>query len=391
MAFDAIVLGIGGMGASACMHMAQRGMRVLGLEQFALGHALGSSHGGSRIIRDCYFEHEHYVPLLLRCNVLWTELQARVGEQFVHRPGVLYMAHPGGVAVERSAASGARFGVECERMSAPQVRERFPQFTIPNDWNALFEPNGGFVRPERAIAAHAAVAVQCGAELHEYEPALEWKADAHGVTVRTAQATYAAQKLVVCAGAWTQSMLGGMSLPPLRPLRVPLAWLSPRTPDDLPACTAPRMPVWYAEGGDVAPVYGVPLAPGQGSPDGIKVALHGGPTARECEAATVDRTCTPAEQEYIRRAAERFVPCAAGAPTAGAVCLYTMSPDEHFVIDHLPDHTNVVIACGFSGHGFKFTPVVGEVLADLVSAGRTNRPVEFLSLARFGLKNAGFA
>jgi sarcosine oxidase len=273
-------------------------------------------------------------------------------------------------------------------MTAAETSKRFPQFILPDDWQALLEPNAGFVRPERAVLAHIQVARQHGAVIHQEEPVLEWKATRQGVTVRTARGTYSAGALVVCAGAWTAELLRGSvkstaTVPTLRPLRVPIAWLVPSTAVAIAQCTSPRMPVWYAEPADAAPVYGVPIAPDQGQPHGVKVAEHGGATARECDPRTVDRTCAAAELEHLRRAVERFVPCAAGKPSAGAVCLYTMSPDEHFIVDHWPGHSNVVVACGFSGHGFKFTPIIGQALADLATTGTTPLPTEFLKIARF--------
>jgi sarcosine oxidase len=387
MAYDAIVVGVGGMGASACMHLAARGRRVLGLERFALGHAHGSSHGGSRIIRDCYFEHPNYVPLLLRCNHLWSRLEAEAGERLVHRCGVLYMAHPGGVAVDRSHASGVAHGVPCERLTAADARRRFPQFVVPDDWNVLHEPNAGFVRPERAVLAHARVARALGAEIREGERVLEWHASARGVEVRTDRARHAAAALVLCAGAWTPALAARMGVRwrvALRPLRVPLAWLAPR---DRAACTAPAMPVWYAEPPDAAPVYGVPIASDQGPPDGVKVAQHGGSTAAECdpEARVRDPASaggSAAEAEHLRAQVERVAPVCAGAVVAAGSCLYTMTPDQHFVVDLLPGHANVAVACGFSGHGFKFSPVVGEILADLATRGTTALPAGFLRATR---------
>ncbi len=240
--YDVIVVGVGGMGASACMHLADRGLRVLGLEQFTVGHGFGSSHGGSRIVRDCYFEHPDYVPLLLRCNQLWSALEARTGERVVHRPGVLYVAHPGGVAVERSFASGVQHGVPCERLDARAVRERFPQFAVPDDWNALFEPNAGFVRPERAVLAHARAAAMAGATILEGQAVQQWRASQTDVEVATSTGVYRAQSLVLCTGAWTASLAAQCGRPaPVSPPAHPLACQSGTSnPRTVPRCTAFR-------------------------------------------------------------------------------------------------------------------------------------------------------
>ena len=379
--FSVAVIGCGTMGAAACMHLAQRGVRVLGLDAHPVPHPHGSHHGGSRIIRDCYFEHPDYVPLLLRCRALWDALERESGIRCVHRPGVLYLGPPGSAVVERSADSGAAHGIPAHRWTMRDVAAHFPQFRAPDDWVALFEPGAGFVRPERAVEAFLRVARAHGAAIHESEPVLGWDETAHGVRVRTARATYEADALVITAGAWTPKLAAQLGVP-LQPLRIPIAWLAPRDPA---ACESPRMPVWYVDRPHGAPgVYGIPTAPDQGTPVGVKVALHGAGTP--CDPSAPRPPATPDELDAIRAATEPFVPCAAGAPIAGSTCLYTMSPDEHFVVDRMPGCARTWVACGFSGHGFKFAPVLGQALADLATEGRTPLPVGFLGLQR--LRNA---
>lgn len=372
------VIGCGTMGAAACMHLAQRGVRVLGLDAHPVPHPHGSHHGGSRIIRDCYFEAPEYVPLLVRCRALWESLERESGIRCVHRPGVLYLGPPASPVVGRSASSGALHGVPAHRWTMRELAARFPQFRAPEDWVALFEPGAGFVRPERAVEAFLRVARAHGAQIHESEPALGWEETAHGVRIRTARATYDADALILAAGAWTPKLAAQLGVR-LQPLRIPIAWLAPRDPA---ACEAPRMPVWYVDRPSGAPgVYGIPTAPDQGQPAGVKVALHGAGTP--CDPDAPRAPATPDELESIRAATEPFVPCAAGAPLAGATCLYTMSPDEHFVVDRMPGCARTWVAAGLSGHGFKFAPVLGQALADLATAGETALPVGFLAAKRF--------
>ncbi|MFO0961737.1 MAG: N-methyl-L-tryptophan oxidase [Phycisphaerales bacterium] len=384
---DAIVLGVGTMGASACMHLASRGARVLGIERFGVPHERGSHHGGSRIVRECYFEGPAYVPLLLRCTPAWDALEREsaacggppVGTApILHRPGVLYLGARSSAVVVASGRSGGAHGVACETLDAAGVHARFPQFHAPADWCGLFEPGAGFVRPERAVAAFARVARARGARIHEHERALSWEElPGGGVRVVTDRGEHRAGALVLCAGAWTPALAAAMGVR-LTPLRVVIGWYAPRDPA---ACASPGMPVWYIDRGEGVPgIYGIPTAPDQGEPAGVKVAMHGDGTPCDPDAPRVPASAR--ELEAIRAALEELVPCAAGAATAGSTCLYTMSPDGDFVVDRMPGCRRVFVAAGFSGHGFKFAPVVGEILADFVQHGTSPLPAHFLTMAR---------
>lgn len=375
--FDVIVLGVGAMGSATCLELARRGKRVLGLERHAIGHGLGSSHGGSRIIRECYFEAAEYVPLLLACREGWERLEHDAGQQLVHRPGVLYAGGPQSEVVRRSLTSGATHGVPCELWTAPEAMRRFPQFHLPDGWGALFEPGAGFVRPERAVLAATALARSLGAEVHESERATAWSETPSGVRVTTDRATYEADSLVIAAGAWTPSLARELGVR-LQPLRVAIAWLKPALPG---ACASPRMPVWYIDRPGLSGLYGIPTADDQDAPQGVKVATHGDGTP--CDPDQPRQPPTSEELESMRMAAAEFVPCAADRALTGTTCLYTMSPDQHFVVDRMPDCARTFVACGFSGHGFKFMPVMGRVLADLACDGATSLPIGFLAAKRF--------
>ncbi len=374
--FDAVVVGLGCMGAAACLELARKGKRVLGLERFAVGHGRGSSHGGSRIIRECYFEHPDYVPLLLQCRQGWDRLELESGERLVHRCGLLYASGPGGVVVRNSFENGRRHGVACERWTAADAMRRFGQFRLPSDWEALFEPAAGFVRPERAVQASVRRACELGAQVREGVTVLHWSEQGGGVRVSTSAGEFEAGSLLLTAGPWMPGLAAALGVP-LQPQRVVIAWLGPREPA---SCSSDRMPAWYLDRPGSSGLYGIPTAVDQGEPGGVKVASHGDGTAVDPERVP---SVVPQELEAIRAATEGFLPCAAGSVQAGTTCLYTMSPDGHFVVDRMPGCQRSFAACGFSGHGFKFMPVMGRALADLACHGETSLPIRFLNAGRF--------
>jgi sarcosine oxidase len=378
MTFDTIVVGVGTMGAATCLALARRGQRVLGLEQHRLGHDLGSSHGGSRIVRDCYFEAPDYVPLLLRCREGWERLERDSSARIVHRCGVLYLGAPESEVIRESGRSGSTFDVPFESLDARGVCARFSQFRIPDDWHAIFEPGAGFARPERAVRAASACAARLGADIRERVRVTGWQDTPQGVRVQTTQGDYESGSLVLTAGAWTGRLARSLGVS-MVPLRVPIGWLRPH---DEAACRMPTMPVWYVDRPGQSGLYGIPVAEDQGDPEGVKVAMHGDGTEVDPDAAR--RPVSSEELEALRTATATFLPCAAGGVVAGSTCLYTMSPDSHFVVDRMPGCERVFVACGFSGHGFKFMPVMGEALADLATCGSTGLPVGFLRVGRFG-------
>jgi sarcosine oxidase len=377
-AYHTIILGVGAMGAAAAAHLARRGLRVLGLEQFDIPNALGSSHGQSRLIRLAYYEHPHYVPLLRRAYALWRELEGLSGTRLLHVTGGLYLAPPGHELVEGSLRSAAEHSLPIERLTAAMVRSRFPVFTPPADWEAVLEPDAGFLLPEKAVAAHAAVALRHGAELRTREPAVGWSADEHGVAVRTARGTYTAERLIVTAGAWTGHVLPELA-PRLRVTRQPIVWVWPRDPA---AFALGRFPCWCAASPAGGLVYGPPMLADEPAPLGLKVAHHF--PGRETSPDAVDRGVLPGDVDAMRETLAALLPAADGPVLSHRVCLYTNSPDHHFVVGRHPGHANVLVAGGFSGHGFKFAPVIGEALADLAAGGGTELPVAFLGPGRLG-------
>ncbi|HWE96936.1 MAG TPA: N-methyl-L-tryptophan oxidase [Tepidisphaeraceae bacterium] len=373
--FDVIVIGIGAMGSSACHHLARRGARVLGLEQFDIPHALGSSHGSSRMIRLAYYEHPDYVPLLRRAYELWDELEGVSGQKLLYRTGGLYMGPPDGEIVGGAIRSAREHGLAHEVHDRDQIRRKFPQFEIPEHWVGLFEPEAGFLAPERVIAAYAQVALRAGAEVRGRETVIEWTSDSRGVRVRTNKGEYHAAHLVFCGGPWSGKLVRDLGVT-LTVTRQVLGWVWPRDPD---AFALGKLPVWAIDHLDGTIHYGFPMID---DVPGFKLAHHRPGPATDPD--RVERDARPGDEDTFRPILRTMIPSADGTLLSMKVCLYTNTPDGHFILDRHPAHDNVTIACGFSGHGFKFASVIGEILADLAIDGSTKLPVSFLAMRRFG-------
>jgi sarcosine oxidase len=374
MKYDVIVIGVGAMGSSACYHLARRGARVLGLEQFDIPHALGSSHGQSRMIRLAYYEHPDYVPLLKRAYELWHELEAISGQKLLYLTGGLYIGPQSGELVAGSLECARRHALAHELLDRQELARRFPQFQVPGDYVALYEAQAGFLLPERVISAYAEAALRAGAQLHGREPVLDWSASARGATVRTTRGEYRADKLVFCGGAWSGRLLKDLGAN-LTVTRQVLGWVWPTQPD---LFTLGRLPVWAIDRLDGTIYYGFPM---MNDVPGFKLAHHGPLAATDPD--RVARDPLPGDEETFRPVLRSMIPAADGPLLSMKVCLYTNSPDQHFIIDRHPLHDRVTIACGFSGHGFKFASVVGEILADYATSGKIALPAQFLRIDRF--------
>jgi sarcosine oxidase len=375
MTFDVIVLGLGGMGSAAAAHLAARGRRVLGLERFGPAHDRGSSHGDSRVIRQSYFEDPAYVPLLLRAYELYDQLSADSGTELIRRTGGLYFGPPDSVVVAGSMRSAREWDLAHEVLDAAEIRRRFPTFTPGAGEVGLFEEAAGFVRPEATVTAHLESAARSGAELRFDEPAESWEATADGVRVTTAAGSYAAGALVVAPGAWAPDVLAELGVP-LTIERQVLYWWDPV------GGTGPfeRQPVYIHQDAAGEQVYGFPAIDG---PDGgAKIAFFRRGTVLT-DPLQLDREVGADEAAYMARYLEDLMPTLPGRLLRAVPCMYTTTPDEHFVIARHPAHGNVVVACGFSGHGFKFVPVVGEILADLAIDGTTRHPISLFDPLRF--------
>ena len=373
--YDVIIAGLGGMGSAAAYHLAARGERVLGLERHAPAHDRGSSHGESRIIRQAYFEGAEYVPLLYRAYQLWEMLEGATGEDLMTLCGGLFIGPEDGELVSGSVASAEVHGLPYEVLDSAEIRRRFPVFEPGPESVALFEKRAGFVRPERSVKAHLGRAGALGAELHFEEPVLSWEATGSGVRVRTEGGVYEAGRLVVTAGAWAGELLSDLGLP-LEVTRQILFWFRPR--GGTKAFAPERLPIWIYEPPDGNMFYSFPAVDGA---DTVKAAFFradGTPT----DPNTIDREVHEDEVDFIRRYLGRYVPAMDGELVDARTCMYTNTPDQHFVVSAHPEHPQVVVAAGFSGHGYKFCSVIGEILADLAVEDETRHPVGLFSPAR---------
>ena len=360
------------MGTSTAYQLALRGQAVLGIDQFTPPHSFGSSHGKSRIIRETYFENPLYVPLVKRAYNGWAELQARSGKRVLTRTGGLMIGAPDGAIVSGARASAVEHRLPYEELSASEVRDRFPALRPPDDAVAIWEPRAGVLDPEAAIDAQLSLARAAGAEFRFGEKVTKWRATAEGVEVTTISGTYAAARLVISAGPWMGDLVPELALP-LEIERNAVYWFDPLkaaefTPDKLPVFIHEYAPgrTWYGFAN-----FG----------DGVKVALHH--QGESTTAQTVRRAVSDSEVAAIRGLLKAFLPGANGALRATSVCLYTNTPDEHFILDVHPEHPAVFIASPCSGHGFKFSIAIGEAITDVLMGERRRFDLSPFSLARF--------
>lgn len=370
--FDVVVLGLGVMGASAVHQLAGRGVRVLGLDANQRGHVLGSSHGRSRIIREAYYEAAEYVPLVQRAFIQWRELEEETGLDLLLMTGCLNIGRPGTQVVDGVIASARRHGLPSEVLPSDAMRSRFPAFALPESHVGVYQPTAGVLNADACVGALVDASVARGATIRHGELVNNWEPDGDGVIVRTRSGTIRAQKLVITAGPWSASVLADLGLP-LQAVRQYVVHFEPQAPERFSAPGFPAF-IWDVAEGEV---YGIPYLPGSG----FKVGGHD--PGEPCTPETARRTVTAEEIENVRSIFERCLPGCATTMSMAATCLYTVTPDRHFIIDRHPEHPQVSYAAGFSGHGFKFGPTIGEVLADLAIEGSSRHDVAFLRAARF--------
>jgi monomeric sarcosine oxidase len=378
--FDAIVLGAGAMGSAAAYYLAKAGQRVLLLEQFEIGHRRGSSHGATRIIRYAYND-PRYVQLARATYPLWFELEQAAGETLYIKTGGLDFGQPDEPSLRDTIQAMQDSGVVHEVLSADEANRRFPQFRFQAGMIAIYQPDSGLLAAARCVRAHLRLAERHGAVIRERTPVIAIDIQRDSVTVTTGDERFSAGRLVITAGAWAGRLLAGLGVElPLEPRRCQPAHFHP-SGDDPARYNVGRMPVFiYHREGDLHhAIYGLPDYEGSG----VKTAFfyYGEPLRHPDE---VDYTPDPAEVERIREQARRFLPAVgAGALVETHVCLYTMTPDSHFVVDHLPGYAHVVIGAGFSGHGFKFSTGIGSILCDLALRGETLHDLSLFRLTRF--------
>jgi len=404
--YDTIIVGLGAMGAAAAWQLAARRHRVLGLEQFSLINSLGSSLGHTRMIRLAYYEHPDYVPLLRRAYDLWDQLELETSEKILYRTGGIYTGPPEGEVVPGCLRAARDHHLPHEHLSHTDLRKAHPLFQLPENYTGVWEPAAGFLLCEKALALFARRALESGATLHAHEPVTHIDLRTDGVSITTPLDTYHAENVIFTAGAWTTQLLTDLNVP-LTVTRQTLGWLWPQSPQNF---ALGHFPVWGIEqpaaqsntthaGAErrelrdqsAAPdssanqnasttslLYGFPML---SDVPGLKLARHGRGPATDPD--TVSRTPTADDRHEIQSIAHRYLPTAIGPTLSLRICLYTNSPDGHFILDHHPHHPRALIAAGFSGHGFKFAPVIGEILADLATTNTTQHPIHFLNLNRF--------
>jgi sarcosine oxidase len=369
---DAVVIGLGAMGSAALASLARRGCKVVGIERFEPGHDRGSSHGATRIIRQGYFEHPSYVPLVRAAYPRWRELAAEAGEPLIDITGIVEIGAADSELVTGTLAASRLHGLAHDVLDAAALRRRFPLFQVPDHYVAVFQPDGGFLQAEPAIRALLARARAAGAELRTGETVRVIEPRGAGVRVVTTRATIDAGCAVVAAGAWVKALL---DLPvALRVTRQVLAWFAPRDPG---LFAKDRFPVFLLQNAD-GMFYGFP-DDGTGS---VKVARHHH-ADETVDPDRCDRVVSAGDEAMIRSCLASHLPAADGPCVAATTCLYTTTPDGDFIIDRMPGNAAVIVASPCSGHGFKFAPVIGEIIADLATRGATAYDISRFSIGRF--------
>ncbi|MCI0331787.1 MAG: N-methyl-L-tryptophan oxidase [Planctomycetes bacterium] len=373
--YDAIVLGAGGIGSAALYHLARRGVHVVGIDRFNPPHDRGSSHGQTRVIRQAYFEHPDYVPLLVESYRGWRELEHVANRKLFDHVGLIQAGPADGVVVPGVSRAAAMHGLAVEQLTAGEVRRRWPGLSVPDELCGVFEPNAGYLLVEDCVRAHLDAASAASAQLLIETEVASWTADSREVRVRTSRGNISADRLIITAGAWAGRLLADLNVP-LTVRRKSLFWFAT---DSAEYDVSRGFPVYLFEL-PTGVFYGFPKLDERG----VKFAEHSGGRI-VVNPLEVDRSIDPDEQHRLVNVLATHLPGVSSNVTDHSVCLYTMSPDENFIVDRHPYHANVVFAAGLSGHGFKFAPVLGKTLADLALDDGTDLPIQFLSHKRFEL------
>ena len=372
--YDVIVIGLGGMGSSAAMQLALSGLKVLGLEQFEPNHELGSSHGRTRAIRLAYYENPNYVPLLKRAYHLWHDLEWRVGETLLEECGCLSVAYPNHEVIQGIIASSALHSLDVDFLSHEQLAEKYGFLNLPESYVGAYEKLGGYLWVDRCVRAFQTIARNNKADLLFETPVTSIRNIGADIEVDTPKGKYLARKVVITAGPWAANFLG-TSGKCLSLMRQTTHWFMPEKPQDFFRDKVPVFMVADQEGF----FYGFPMV----DPEGVKIARHYGQVEVH-QPSEIIRTILPEDDAALRVFLNRRIPSLAKSHSPLAkTCIYTLSPDRHFLVGPLPENPNIIVGAGFSGHGFKFASVVGEILSQLVCNQPVNLNIEFLNLGRF--------
>ena len=374
--YDVIVAGLGAMGSASVYALTRLRptRRVLGIDRFSPPHALGSSHGRTRIIREAYFEHPAYVPIVRRAFDLWRELERDVGRQLYTKTRGITVGPEDGMLVRGARASAEAFLVPHEVLSAAAVTRLFPGLQPLDDMVGVVEERAGVLFPEQCISAMLDRGAQAGAELRRDEAVTGWEATDDGVVVRTSAGSYRGARLVIAGGAWVPALVPELA-PVLKVVRQPIHWFTPASrPEEF---AASRCPVTLWEHGPNRVFYTLP-----DFGDGVKAAVHY--EGQPVDPDRVDRATSREEDAQAADLLRRFMPRATGHLRESQVCLYTNTPDLHFVIDEHPAHPGrVVVVSACSGHGFKFAAAIGEIVGDLVSGAKPRFDLSMFRMKRF--------
>ena len=368
---DLAVVGLGAMGAAITWQAALRGLSVAGFDALEPPHQHGSTHGHSRIIREAYFEHPQYVPLVQRAYALWGELEASARVRLFQATGGLMIGRPGRTVIAGTRRAAAEHGLVVQTWTPSEVRTRVPALTPDPDMIGLFEPRAGVLAPELAVSAMLDQARRAGANLHLSERVRDWSAESAYVDVRTERRHVRARRLVLAAGSWLASILGAFTLP-LTVERVVQYWY-PTTGDDRFAPA--RFPIFLLEAPDGRVLYGLP---DQGR--GLKLAEHHGGSTTTADA--VDRGISSEQTAAFHAFATRWIHDLPVGPVEASVCLYTNTPDGDFILDWHPEAPGVFLCSACSGHGFKFAPAIGEAVASIVATGASSPDLAPFRVAR---------
>lgn len=374
--FDTIVLGLGAMGSAAALACVQRGQKVLGLEQFPLVHDQGSSHGHSRIIREAYYEHPAYVPLVQEAFRRWNDMEEQTGQSLLTRSACANIGPPESEIIRGVQQAAGEHRLSTETWDAQAIRSNIPAMWVPDDYVAAVEANAGWLKVEECVRGMHRLASMLGATLRGQERVASWKCTPHHVEVVTDRDSYQAGHLIITAGPWAGQMLAELALP-LWVMRQQQLWF---TPPEAQAShyAAPQLPIFIIDTSE-GHFYAIPCQAGPG----VKIAQHyGAPELSSPDG--INRSFHDQDLVPVRQFLHSYLPTLASATLASsAVCIYTLSPDRHFIIDRHPYHERIALATGFSGHGFKFAPVIGEMLADLLEGKVRVQTQTLFSIKRF--------
>jgi sarcosine oxidase len=383
--YDFIIVGLGTAGSATCMTLARRGFTVLGIDKYHPPHNLGSHHGASRSVRRAYLEGTSYVPMALRSWDLWQRLEKDSGKELLIKTGNLTIGPAGSPAVSGFLASAESYEIPHEFLTAAEVRKRWPQLSPPAPYVAGLEKEAGIVFPELSVATFLAEAAKAGADIIVGESMERWTEGQNSVLVRTARNTYEAGRLLISAGAWTKRLL---DLPdsPLSPKRVPVHWVEVPESKHFHIGQCPvnfwQIPVEKRRGSPqrYREFYTVPAI---GSTSLVKAAFHN--ELDDCDPATLIREVSQVEVDKITAVISQFLPGLQDCPITSEVCLYAMTPDGHFYLGKIPESNNV-FGVALAGHGFKFAPVLGEILADLMLGIYSSIDIKLFSPDRFDIE-----